>query len=129
MIAIETVNDKSTPSSPAAPSSLESSENKFLLLLTTSDQRKLYQCIEENRTEEAMELFALPSLGIDDEKIQFFVNKKVLHNGTQECDVNYWSMMQWACFHGNEKVSSSVLDDILCSFNPFFQFQKMNFTK
>ena len=95
MTAIESVNVNSL----SLPLSLESS-----MVHLTTEQQKLYQCIKENRTEEAMETFALPSLGINDEKIKFIVNKKT-YSGAVGCDTKYWSMMQWACYHGNEKVS------------------------
>lgn len=64
-------------------------------------EQKLYKLIEQNETEEAIEILQLPDLKLrrygcqgDDER--------------RKCCSN-WSMLQWACYHGNEQVNRLIV--------------------
>lgn len=65
-------------------------------------EQKLYKLIEKNETEEAIAILQLPDL-----KLQSYDCQED-DGGTGKGCTN-WSMLQWACYHGNEQIVQKLL--------------------
>jgi hypothetical protein len=71
-------------------------------------EEELYEYIQKNDTEKSMEVLkSSSSVHVGDVEILNKIGNS--SNEKSQTDSICWSMLQWACFHGNEKVRLDFL--------------------